>query len=115
MGVVYYGNYFVWFEVARTEYLRNQGISYERLEESGLYLMVVSASCKYKATARYDEVVSISTWVSSLRNTSLTFEYELSVGSKQIASGESCHVFTDKAYKPVRIPESIKRLKSLQV
>jgi len=110
MGVVYYSNYLVWFEVARTEYLRSMGLVYKKLEEKGIYLMVASVSCKYKSPAKYDDTVRIETWIEDVKNTSLRFVYKLSVGERTIATGDSVHVFTDKNKKPVRIPEEIKSL-----
>ena len=110
MGVVYYANYFIWFEVARTEYLRSEGISYRSLEDRGLYLMVASATCQYKSPARYDDIVEIETWVSQLKNSSMKFEYKLFIGERVVATGESIHVFTTKSGKPVRIPQEIRNL-----
>lgn len=110
MGVVYYANYFVWFEIARTEYLRSQGISYRALEGKGMYLMVAGASCQYKYPARYDDLIRIQSWISKLKNSSLTFEYKLFLGDRLIATGESVHVFTDRAGKPMRIPKELRDL-----
>ncbi|MDD5436961.1 MAG: thioesterase family protein [Candidatus Omnitrophica bacterium] len=110
MGVVYYGNYFTWFEVVRTEYLRAFGLVYRDLEAKGVYLMVASASCQYKAPARYDDLVRIETWVSALKNSSMTFEYKLFTGEKLIATGDSVHVCTNKQGRPVRIPQEIRVL-----
>lgn len=108
MGVVYYANYFIWFEVARTEYLRSAGISYRKLEEKGAYLMVASATCQYKSPARYDDVVRIQTWIPKLKNSSLQFEHKLFIGDKLIATGESVHVFTNSNGRPIRVPEEIR-------
>ena len=112
MGVVYYANYFVWFEVARTEYLRSIGISYRHLEEKGMYLMVVSATCQYKHPARYDDIIRIQSWISEMRNSSLKFEYKVFIKDKIISTGDSVHVFTDRSGKPIRIPKEIRDLKS---
>ena len=110
MGVVYYANYLVWFEVARTEYFRSMGLVYRKLEDKGIYLMVASVSCKYKSPAKYDDTVTVETWIEDVKNTSLRFVYELSVGGRVIATGDSVHVFTDKNKKPVRIPGEIRSL-----
>lgn len=110
MGVVYYSNYLVWFEIARTEYFRAENIIYTELEKDGNYLMVASASCQYKSPARYDDIVTIKSSVPEVRNSSLRFEYKLFVGNRLIATGESTHVFTNKACRPVRIPEKIRKL-----
>jgi len=112
MGVVYYANYFVWFEVARTEYLRSLGVSYKQLEDKGMFLMVASASCEYKSPARFDDVVRIETWVPKLKNSSLQFEHKLYIGQRLVATGVSVHVFTNRSGKPIRIPEEIRNLHS---
>ncbi len=107
MGVVYYANYFVWLEIARTEYFRSAGISYREVEERGLFMMVASASCNYKAPARYDDIVVIETWIPELKNSSIKFAHNLFVSERLIATGESVHVFTRKAGHPVRVPEEM--------
>ena len=108
MGVVYYSNYFVWFEVARTEYLRALGISYRKIEEKGLYLVVADASSRYLYPARYDDIVRVESWIPEIKNSSLRFEYKLFIGKKPIATGETVHVFTDKSGRPKRIPKELK-------
>ena len=110
MGVVYYANYLVWFEVARTEFLRSLGLVYRDLEDKGYYLMVASISCRYRSPARYDDVVRTQTWIEEMKSSSLRFGYKLSVNGKEVATGNSVHVFTNKSGKPVRIPEEIKSL-----
>lgn len=111
MGVVYYANYFIWLEVARTEYLRSAGISYRHLEEKGMYLMVAGASCQYRSPARYDDVVRIQTWIPKMKNSSLDFAHKLYIGDTLIATAESTHVFTNKNGKPVRIPKEIRDIR----
>lgn len=110
MGVVYYANYLVWFEVARTEYLRSLGVVYTALEAKGYYLMVAAISCRYKSPARYDDIVKTETWIEEMKNSSLKFGYKLSVNGKVVATGDSVHVFTNPSGKPVRIPEEIRSL-----
>lgn len=109
MGVVYYANYFVWFEVARTDLLRNIGFSYRKMEEEGYRFMVVESSCKYLSPCRYDDLVTVRTWVSEVRNTSMTFEYTVAVALDECAHGKTVHVFTDASLKPVKIPRELKR------
>lgn len=111
MGVVYYANYFIWLEVARTEYLRSAGISYRHLEEKGMYLMVAGASCQYRSPARYDDVVRMQTWISKMKNSSLDFAHKLYIGDRLIATAESVHVFTNKRGKPIRIPKEIQDIR----
>ena len=108
MGVVYYGQYFVWFEVARTEFLRDSGVSYRDLEKEGLRLMVVEASCRYKYPCRYDDLVSVHTWVSTIERTSLFFDYKVYVGEKIAALGRTAHVCTSPSLKPIKIPPKLR-------
>ena len=61
MGVVYYANYLVWFEVARTEWLRDGGWSYREMEADGIALPVIEAHCEYRQPARYDDEIEIRT------------------------------------------------------
>jgi len=109
MGVTYYGNYFTWFEVARTDYFRKKGLSYRRLEEEeGIALMVVSANCNYISPSTYDDVLTVESRVTEIKNTSLIFAYKIRRGADLVATGETSHVFTDKKGKPRRIPVGIK-------
>lgn len=110
MGVVYYANYFVWLEVARTEYLRSAGITYREIEKRGLYLMVARAACQYRSPARYDDIVRIQTWIPKIKNSSLEFSHKLFIGQVPIATGDSVHVFVNRQGKPVRIPDEIRQL-----
>lgn len=109
MGVVYYGNYFTWFEVARTEYFRSLGLVYRDLEARGFYIMVAGASCIYKSPAKYDDIVTVKSSIPEVKNSSMKFDYKLFVGGKLIATGDSVHVFTNKAGKPVRMPEDVRK------
>ncbi|MDD5644290.1 MAG: thioesterase family protein [bacterium] len=108
MRRAYYANYFVWFEIARTGYFRNMGLSYRKLEEKGLFLPVVHASCDYKNKVEYDDEIKISCIASAESKMKLVFRYEIT-GEKDkfIASGLTIHVFVDSEGKPVKIPENI--------
>jgi acyl-CoA thioester hydrolase len=108
MGVVYYANYFIWFEVARAEHMRSLGMPYSQIEEKGIYMMVASASCRYRSPARYDDIVRIETRIPEVRNSSLKFEYALYVAGRLIATGESVHVMTNKKGRPIRLPPHMK-------
>ena len=113
MGVVYYANYFAWLEVARTEWLRSRGITYRVIEkERKLSLPVTEAYCKYKAPARYDDIVLIETKIAEMKNATMRFEYVLS--NKQtkevLASAWTTHVFIDENRRPVKIPEDIRKV-----
>ena len=110
MGVVYYGNFFTWFEVGRTELFRDIGLSYRTLEETdGIRLMVIEARCNYKSPVTYDDLISVETSLGKIRNTSLAFSYKIYLDSTLVATGETSHVFTDKSGRPIKIPETVRR------
>jgi acyl-CoA thioester hydrolase len=112
MGVVYYANYFRYFEFARSEYFRAHGGSYRDLERKGRFLPVVEASCSYKGPARYDDLLLIRTEISELRRASLTFAYELRRQSDEriLCTGRTVHACVGPDGKPVRIPEQLATL-----
>jgi acyl-CoA thioester hydrolase len=96
MGVVYYGNYFTWFEVGRTDLCRQCGFSYRDMEiERDAYLMVVSASCRYRSPARYDDDLVIRTRIAAFARRTMTFEYRVeAAGRGLLAEGSTAHVVT---------------------
>jgi acyl-CoA thioester hydrolase len=113
MGVVYYANYFVWLEIARTEFLRSLGIDYRSIEkEKQLALPVIEAYCKYKAPAKYDDIILVKTVASQVKNSGLRFDYKLikKESGMLLAEAHTAHVFIDSERKPVRIPDKIKSL-----
>src|SRR5262245_25349962 len=77
MGVVYYANYFVWFEVARTDWLRTTGWSYRDMESEGLFLPVLEAYCTYQQAARYDDDLEVRTAGILLSPVRVQFTYEV--------------------------------------
>jgi acyl-CoA thioester hydrolase len=108
MGIVYYANYLVWFEIGRTEYCRARGFSYRDMEESDAsYLVVAESYCRYKAPAYYDDELLIRTHITELRRRSLRFGYEIvRVSDGQIvAEGETSHVVTDSNGRVRSFPE----------
>ena len=110
MGMVYYGNYLTFFERGRTELLREVGLEYKVIEERGFYFPVMHTECFYHASAKYDDLLTIETWLSELTAASLRCSYEIKCGNKLIATGTTKHPFVNKSYKPVRFPPDIKEI-----
>jgi acyl-CoA thioester hydrolase len=112
MGVVYYANYFRYFELARSEYFRALGGSYREMERDGFGLPVVEANCQYKSPARYDDVLKVNTRVSQIRGASLTFEYEIrrEGEEKVMATGKTVHACVGRDGRPTRLPETVVKL-----
>lgn len=110
MGVSYYANYFVWFEAARTEYFRSLGLVYTEFEQRGILLPAAEAYCRYLQPSTYDDLITVRTIVSQIRQSSLRFEYQVfkAGNPKPIATGHTIHVFSDRNLKPTRVPEALK-------
>lgn len=108
MGIVYYANYLVWFEIGRAEFCRARGFSYRDMEENDdAFLVVAESYCRYKAAAYYDDELIIRTHITELRRRSLRFGYEiLRLSDGQIiAEGETGHVVTDGDSRVRSFPE----------
>ena len=116
MGIVYYANYLVWFEIGRTDYCRARGFSYRDMEESdNSFLVVAESYCRYKAPAYYDDELIIRTHITELRKRSLRFGYEIIRASDDtiVAEGETGHVVTDSSGRVRSFPDGyIQRLLS---
>ncbi len=113
-GIVYYANYYVWFEMARTEFFRSMGFPYTELEKKGVYIVIVNSSCQYKQPAYYDDQITIRSRISSVKNTSFTFEYEVARGKDLLATGKTIQVLVNKDIKPIKIPEDIREFMERQ-
>src|SRR5581483_3766512 len=112
MGIVYYANYLVWFELGRVELLRSLGLAYSQLEqEHECILPVIEATCRYKAPARYDDEILIETWPSLLRQSVIKFEYRVLRKGEDgaeptlLAEGETVHVVCDDQLNKKPLPD----------
>jgi len=107
MGVVYYGNYALYIEQGRTEWLRAIGISYKWMEDNGIMLPVVHFSIDYKASAYYDDWITVETRLSEMPNVKIQFEYNVfNEENKLLATAKTVLVFIDKKTgKIVRAPQ----------
>jgi acyl-CoA thioester hydrolase len=112
MGIVYYANYLIWFELGRVELLRSLGLAYSSLEKDhSIILPVVDAHCRYRAPARYDDEILIETRPALLRGTVLKFAYRILRKSPDgqepalLAEGETVHVVCDDKLERKPLPE----------
>jgi len=112
MGVAYYGNYLTWFEVGRTDLLRQLGASYREIESRDVFLPVVEVHCKYHQSARYDDVIEIHTSASRPTRARLGFDYRLVRAEDEIvlATGSTHHVATNAEGRVRRLPQTIVEL-----
>lgn len=113
MRVVYYGEYFHWFERARAQLIRERGMSYAVVEERGIMLPVREATCRYLRPARYDDLVTIHCRIASWGKASLVFEYDaLGQDNCVLAKGSTEHACVNLDGRPVRVPDWLRELLS---
>ncbi|NCC24507.1 MAG: acyl-CoA thioesterase [Deltaproteobacteria bacterium] len=107
MAVVYYGNYFHWFERARNRYIRERGMSYRDIESRGIFLPVREAACRYFAPARYEDQVWVRAGISKWTKASMTFTYEITDHDRErvLSAGSTQHACVDGQGRPVRVPD----------
>ncbi len=107
MGVVYHANYAIYFEVGRTEWLRQFGLTYSGMEADGIMLPVISLTINYKSSARYDDVLKVKTTLKRRPTASIEFNYELRNESDVLlATGNTILAFIDmKRNRPTRCPK----------
>ena len=106
MGVAYNSHHLTWFEVGRTELLRDLGFPYREFERAGILLPVREAGVKYVKPAFYDDVLTVVTWISRKPGVRVYIEYEIVRDGESIATGFTEHVFTDAALRPVKPPKA---------
>ncbi len=111
MGVAYYANYLVWFEVGRTDLLRTLGWSYREMEETGVMLPVIEAHCEYRQPSWYDDELEVRTEGRLLSAVRIQFDYQLVRRRDDVttAIGRTIHAALDAARRPCRLPERIRQ------
>ena len=111
MNVVYHAHYLVWFEIGRTELLRELGCSYASLEEAqGLYLPLREVGARYLAPARYDDRLRVHTRLMSVGGASVRFEYRIcrEQDERSIVTGFTEHAAVDPNGRPQRLPSELR-------
>jgi acyl-CoA thioester hydrolase len=110
MGVVYYANYLVWFEVGRTEWLRQSGWTYREMELDGISLPVIEAHAEYRRPARYDDEIEISTRMQMITPVRVRFDYEVWRPGEDspLATGHTVHAALDVNGRPCRLPPRVR-------
>ncbi len=106
MGIVHHSVYPVWFEAGRTEFIKKAGISYSEVEAKGLLLPLISLKCEYKGFAKYDDRITVETYLKDMTPVRMTFGYRVYRNddlSNAITTGETMHVWTNKILKPINL------------
>ena len=110
MGQAYYGNYLKWFEVGRAEWFRCCGMSYRQLEETGIFLPVIEAHCRYLKPAYYDDILTIVTRFQFAGPARLRFDYQIKRDDDLLAKGFTIHVCVNSERKVVKPPDHLRAL-----
>jgi acyl-CoA thioester hydrolase len=105
MGLLHHANYLVYFEQARTELLRSQGLTYRDMEDQGFYLVITNVEVKFKSPARYDDVLTIRTTVSRTTPVRVEHRYEVSCDGRPLAEGKTTLACVDRAGKLQALPD----------
>ncbi len=108
MGIAYYANYLVWFEVGRSQYCNDRGFSYRGMEsETGLFLIVAESYCRYREPAKYEDELIVTTRISKLTRRTIRFSYEItrSADGASVAVGETLHVLANAEGRPSSMPQ----------
>lgn len=110
MGVVHHAVYPIWFEMARTDYIKAAGMSYSEMEKLGVMLPVTGISCRYRIPAKYDDVLSVTVRITRFSPARIEFEYEVRrEGEDEIlTTGTSAHGFVDsKTFRPLNFKKAL--------
>lgn len=108
MGVVYHGNFLIWFEVGRVELLRQLGFSYRDMEaRDDCHIPVVDVRCRYRQPARYDDEIVVRTCLKNMRKSLLHFGYEVVRVSDGLllAEGDSTHIVVNSKFQKIQLPK----------
>ena len=107
MGVAYYANYLRWFEIGRTEFMREAGVPYDRAERDGVFFPVTEVQCRYRKPAVYDNLLRIETTIESLSPVALRFNYRIALDGERapLASGWTKHACLSRERRLIRLPE----------
>jgi acyl-CoA thioester hydrolase len=104
MGIVYYGNYPVYFEIGRSEYMRHRGFTYRDFEDMGYHLVVVGMEATYYNSATYDDLIIVKTGVLELKSRGITFHYRIFKEDTLLVEGQTRHICVNSGKKPVVMP-----------
>ncbi len=111
MGLLHHANYLVYFEQARTELLRERGVSYRELEDQGFYLVIAKIDIKYKSPARYDDVLAIRTTVTRETSVRLEHRYEVFRDDELLCEGNTTLACVNREGKLQALPEWLSEMK----
>ena len=110
MGFVYYANYLVYFEMARSAMMREAGLPYGELEKRGIFLPVLDARCQYKKPAHFDDLLIVRCLCRAIRKTRLHIDYEIKRDGDLLVTGYTEHVCVSPERKVSRLAPELMAL-----
>lgn len=106
MGIVHHSRYIPWFEIGRSDWMREGGLTYDEFSRMGYYLTVVEVGARYLRPARYDDLVTVRTWLAEVKSRGIRIEYDIiAAGGETLVTGFTRHVCITHDGKPVRLPQ----------
>jgi acyl-CoA thioester hydrolase len=108
MGLLHHASYLVYFEMARTELLRQRGITYREVEDAGHFLVIVDAACKFKRPAYYDDLLIVRAIVERVTHVKIVHRYEVLRDGVLLAEGQTTLACVDKDGRPQALPDLLK-------
>ncbi len=117
MGVAYYANYLRWFEIGRTEFMREAGVPYDQAEREGIFFPVTEVQCRYRKPALYDHLLWIETTIESVSPVAVRFHYRIGLEGERtaLASGWTKHACLGRERRLTPLPETYVRRLGLTV
>jgi acyl-CoA thioester hydrolase len=105
MGIVHHSNYYAWFEVGRTEFIKESGMTYRQMEEENIMIPLVESKCKYIIGAKYEDELTVKTRIEELNGAKVIFSYEVvrDEDSAVLAKGSTVHAFVNKSFKIINL------------
>ena len=116
MGIVHHANHAIWFEMGRTEFIKQIGVSYSHVESLGILLPLLELKCKYISASTYEDRIVVRTRMKSYSKTRLNFYYEVFKEQdmeKPITTGETAHVWTNSDLRPINLQKHFPELYNL--
>ena len=115
MGIVYHSNYLIYFEIGRTEFINECGISYIEMEQMGIMIPLLESNCKYVQGAKYADELTVKTWIEELSAAKVRFSYSIIRESdgKEITRGDTLHVFVDNGFKIINLKKKFPEIMSM--
>ncbi len=109
MGIVHHSSYIVWFEEGRSEFMRQIGLPYSKVEDMGFYFSVLEVNARYISPAVYDDIVVVRTRLVEVKSRKLAIRYEVlrDADGKLLAEGNSLHICLNREFKIARMPQEL--------